>query len=56
MSQTLQFRKPVFYGDEVIVRGTVIEKSDSIKVITLKTEILHNGEVIINGEAKAKVL
>src|SRR3989338_2139965 len=28
MGQTLQFRKPLFYGDHVTVRGTVAEKSD----------------------------
>ena len=55
MSQTLQFRKPIFYGDNVIVRGTVVEKSDSIKIVTLKTEILRNGEVMLSGEAKVKV-
>lgn len=56
MSQTLQFCKPVFYGDGVVVRGTVVEKSDSIRMVTLKTEIVRDGEIMINGEAKAKVL
>lgn len=56
MSQTLQFRKPIFYGDHVVVRGTVVGKNDSIQVITLMTEILNGAEVLISGEAKAKVL
>lgn len=56
MSQTIHFRKPIFYGDTMTVRGTVIDKNDSIKVVTLKTEIIKSGEVVISGEAKVRVL
>src|SRR3989338_10082616 len=56
MSQTLQFRKPVFYCDKVIVKGTVTEKSDGVRIITLKTEITKESEIMITGEAKVRVL
>jgi len=56
MSQTLNFKLPIFYGDKVIVRGTVVNKNDSIKIITLKTEILKEGKVVVDGEAKSMVL
>ena len=56
MSQTLNFRQPIYYNDTVIVKGTVISKNDSIKMITLKTEILKNNKVAIDGEAKVRVL
>lgn len=56
ISQTLQFRKPLFYGDRITVRGTVLDKSDALLVVTLKTEILRGDEVMINGEAKVKLL
>lgn len=56
MSQTVQFRKPLFYGDMVTVRGTVSEKNDSIRVVTLKTEVVRGDEVVVSGEAKVKVL
>jgi len=56
MSQTLNFRQPIYYDDLVVVRGTVISKNDSIKMITLKTEILRNDKVAIDGEAKVRVL
>lgn len=56
MSQTLNFRQPVYYDDTVTVKGTVISKNDSIKMITLKTEILRNEKVAIDGEAKVRVL
>lgn len=56
MSQILQFKKPMFYGDTVTVRGTVTDKHDSIRLITMRTEIVRDGEVMVDGEAKARVL
>lgn len=56
ISQTLQFRKVLRYGDKVEVRGTVLEKSESTRILTLRTEILLSGESAITGEAKVKVL
>jgi len=56
VSQTLNFRNPLFYGDEVTVRGTVISKNDGLRMVVLKTEIIKEGTVVINGEAKTIVL
>ncbi len=56
LSQTLQFRAPVFSGDALTVRGTVTQKTDSGRMVTLKTEILARGEVAVAGEAKAKFI
>ncbi len=56
MSQTLQFRKGVFFGDRLTVRATVISKSDSIHLLTLKTEVLRGQDVVVSGEAKVKML
>lgn len=56
MSQTLKFRQPIYYDDNVVVKGTVTEKNDSIKIVTIKTEILKEGKIAIDGEAKVKVL
>ena len=56
MSQTLNFRLPLYYGDTVTVRGTITNKNDSVKIITLKTEILKNDKIVVDGEAKVKVL
>lgn len=56
MSQTLNFRLPLYYNDTVLVRGTVISKNDSVRIITLKTEILKGNKVIVDGEAKVKVM
>lgn len=56
LSQTLNFKKPIFYGDEVTVQGEIVSKNDATKIITLKTEILKDKEKVIIGEAKVKVL
>ena len=56
ISQTLLFRKALKYGDSVLVRGTVMEKSEGTQLIHLKTEILRGEEVAISGEATVKVL
>lgn len=56
MSQTLEFRKPMFYGDTVIVRGSVTAKHDSVHLITMKTEIIKGDEAMVEGEAKVRVL
>lgn len=56
LSQSLNFKKPIPLNSEVIVRGTVKDKIKSINVISLHTEVIYNGEVAVNGEAKVKVL
>ena len=52
-SQSMNFRKPCFIGDVLKVVGTIIDKSDSTKIIVLKTEIYNqNKDCILDGEAK----
>ena len=56
ISQNLNFKLPVFYGDVIKVKGTVVNKNDSIKLLTIKTEILKLDKVMVTGEAKVKVV
>lgn len=56
LSQTFDFRSPVFGGDEVTVRGTVVNKSDSTQIVELTTEIFQNKKLVVSGRAKVKVL
>lgn len=56
LTQTLNFVKPIFLGDKVLVRGTVKNKIDSVRMIYLKTEILRDNTVVVTGDAKVKVL
>ena len=52
LSQTLQFRKPIYPGDPLTIQGTVVSKSDSTRIVTIKTEILTENQVAVTGEAK----
>jgi acyl dehydratase len=56
LSQSLNFSEPVYPGDELHVIGTVIGKSDSTRIIILKTEIFNNGKKAVYGEAKVRVM
>jgi len=56
LSQTLEFRKPAFVGDNIVIEGVVRSKSDSTKIIVLETSIKKGKEIIINGEAKIQYL
>ena len=56
LSQSLQFKNPVLEGDTVVVRGTVLDKNESVQVVTFKTEILNQNKVAVTGEAKVKVM
>ena len=55
-SQTLNFQTPCFVGDIVTIEGEVIEKSQSTRIITIKT-IAHNqvGKCLVDGIAKVIV-
>ena len=55
-SQSLNFRAPCFIGDEVTITGTVTEKHNSTKILTLKTVISNQNEnCLVDGIAKVIV-
>ena len=55
LQQEINFRKPVFPDTELVVRGTVKEKVESIKLLVIKTEIIAEDSVLISGQAKVKL-
>ncbi len=57
VSQTLRFRRPIFYDTLLVARAKVVKKNDSIQLITLTTEILIDSKIVaIDGEAQVKVI
>lgn len=53
LSQSLNFHKPVFIDEPFNIRGTVLSKSASTRIIEIKTEILDaHGAVAVDGEAR----
>ena len=51
-SQTLNFVNPTTVNDTVTVTGKVISKSESTKIIELKTTIKNSSHVLVDGKAK----
>jgi 3-hydroxybutyryl-CoA dehydratase len=55
LSQTLSFHKPVRIGDVVVARVEVIAIDEASARVTLRTECLVGGEVVMDGEALVRV-
>ncbi|MDB3994411.1 MaoC family dehydratase [Gammaproteobacteria bacterium] len=56
LSQTLDFKKPIYIDEEVIVRGTVTKKFDKFQMLKMKTEIIDQKNIFVSGEASAKFI
>lgn len=57
ISQELNFHNPVYIGEQCAVKGRVVHKSESTRIIEIKAEIIKsNGELAIDGIAKVKIL
>ena len=55
-SQTLNFQTPCFVGDLVTIEGEVIDKSQSTKIITVKTTAYNQADkCLVDGIAKVIV-
>ena len=51
-SQTLNFVNPSTVNDTVTITGKVMSKSESTKIIRLKTTIKNSSHDLVDGEAK----
>lgn len=56
LTQSLKFKSPIYPNSELTVRGKIIKKIDSMRVIIINTEIIVNGETAIEGEAQVKLI
>ena len=55
-SQTLNFKTPCFVGDIVTIEGEIIDKSQSTKIITIKTTAYNQADkCLVDGIAKVIV-
>ena len=54
LSQTMKFKMPLFYGETVEVKGTILGKVDALKIIKMLTEIFRGDDLLITGEAKTQ--
>jgi 3-hydroxybutyryl-CoA dehydratase len=52
ISQTLEFKRPVFIGDEITIRLTVLDKDPDRNRLRLETVCLNQkGKVVLTGQA-----
>ena|SRR5437773_3112300 len=57
LSQTLHFTAPVFIGDTITAKATVIKIREDKPVVTLETICTNqNGETVVEGEAAIMIL
>ncbi|MEK6922913.1 MAG: MaoC family dehydratase [Nanoarchaeota archaeon] len=57
LTQNLNFHNPLKLNEMVTVQGEILNKTDSLKMLEIKTTILdQNGKIIVDGIAKVKVL
>ena len=56
LSLSLKFKSPIRPQSKLIVKGKIISKVESLKILTIKTTIEHEGNVLIEGEAKVSML
>ncbi len=52
-SQSLEFKNPCFIGDEITVSSIITDKSDSTKIIKLKSNITNQkNQTLLHGEGR----
>ncbi len=56
ISQTCNFRLPVFIDETIQVHFKLKHYSNSTKIATYVTEIIKEGQICVNGEAKVSEL
>lgn len=56
LKESLTFKQPVFVGDEVVVKGEVISKSESTRILTVLITVTKGEEVCAEGEFVTQVL
>lgn len=57
LSQNLTFKKPIFYGVTVTVKGVVLQKIDAYHAVKIDTTLIdESGAVVVAGEALVKLL
>ena len=56
LSLSLNFKKPVLPNYKIRIQGKIVAKSDALKILTVKINIYNRHILLIDGEAKLKVL
>lgn len=55
LRQTLSFMHPVFAGDTLLVEGTVTEKVESQRLLSIEVSVSRDGTEVLQGTAAVQV-
>jgi len=56
VKETLEFKKPVFIGDTVVVMGTLSRKTDALQLVEIAIDIKRENDIVATGTILARVL
>lgn len=56
MRESLEFKKPAFIGETVVVAGTILTKSEATKIIEVAITVTRGDVTIAAGSAHVRVL
>lgn len=56
LKECLEFKKPAWVGDKLLVKGRVVHKSEASRIIELVIEIYNGKELLASGSAHVRVL
>ncbi|MBU2510536.1 MaoC family dehydratase [bacterium] len=56
LSQSCQFKQPLFYDETVEVIGTVVQKTDALRMLKMKMEVIRENDIIVTGEAQVQLI
>ena len=56
LSQDLQFKKPVFIDDTILISGEIKNKSESTQILDILIEVKKEKEILLIGEAKVQII
>ena len=56
LKETLEFKKPVYAGDTITIRGTITSKSEATQLVELAITIQNGKEIVGDGSAHIKIL
>ncbi|MDP3645907.1 MAG: MaoC family dehydratase [bacterium] len=56
VKETLEFKKPVFIGDTVVVTGKISRKTNALQLLDIAIDIKRDTDVVATGTVIARVL
>ena len=56
LTEQLDFKKPVYIGDELFIEGRIRHRSEATKIIEIQISIIRNGESVSEGMVRVRLL